>query len=218
VPDVGVNPLIRFGVRAEATRRYDGRIVLESVDWSGAPDPYEQSGMLLTSIWDTKPEPLDGWVSSAQNFEADFRYTYSVSHPVGTGLVTTGTRDWSDYSVSSTLVFNLHRSAGLVARSAGHRRYYAAIFSGGDTVALVKQDNGDRVTLAETGWSYHEDVAYEVSLYCEGTRLWLLVDGERLLEATDEAHPFTCGGAGFAVEEGTLLADGFRIQSCVDRR
>jgi ADP-ribosylglycohydrolase len=213
VPDTGPNPLIRFGLRVESGRRYDGRLVVEEVDWRGAPDSFEQSGMLLTSIWDTTPEPLSAWVSSARNFEADFRYSYSVSHPAGTGLVTLGTREWDDYAIRSTLAFNLHRRAGLVARSVGHRRYYAATFSQGTTAALVKQDNSDHTILASAGWAYQHDVAYRVELRCAGPRLRLLVDGECLLDATDASHPFLHGGAGFLVEEGTLLADGFHVQA-----
>src|SRR5690606_1811560 len=132
VPDVGVNPIQRLGFEVSAERRFDGSVVIEHVDWSGAPSRFEQGGILLSSIWDLTPEPLRAWVSSARHFEPDFRYTYSVSHPAGTGLATIGTRDWDDYTVSSTLVFNPHEAGGLVIRARGHRRYYAAVFRGWD--------------------------------------------------------------------------------------
>jgi hypothetical protein len=213
IPEVGPNPLIRFGVQVESASRFDGRVIVEEIDWSGAPERFEQAGVLMSSIWDTRPVPLSAWVSSAQNFEADFRYTYSVSHPVGSGLATIGTRDWADYAIQSTLIFNLHRSAGLVVRSVGHRRYYAAIFSDGSTVKLIKRTNADSVTLADSAYTYEMDLPYTVMLECVGPRLRLVVNGDRLLEAIDESQPYTCGGAGFVVEEGTLLADGFLVQA-----
>jgi ADP-ribosylglycohydrolase len=212
VPDVGNAPVVRFGVRLESSRRFDGEVVVESVDWSGAPDGFAQTGLLMSSIWDTTPLPLSAWVSSAANFEADFRVTYAVSHPAGFGLVTIGTRDWDDYAVTSTLIFNLHRSAGLVVRAVGHRRYYAAVFSNGTHAALVKQHNGQRQVLATAPWSYDEDVPQETSLECIGPQLHLVVNGDTVLTAVDRSDPFLNGGAGFVVEEGTLLADGFHVR------
>jgi ADP-ribosylglycohydrolase len=213
IPSVGLNPLIRFGVQVESASRFDGRVIVEEINWSGAPERFEQAGVLMSSIWDTRPAPLRAWVSSAQNFEADFKYTYSVSHPVGSGLATIGTRDWADYAIQSTLIFNLHRSAGLVVRSIGHRRYYAAVFSDGSTVKIVKRTNADTVTLAETTYAYQEDLPYTVMLECTGPCLRLVVNGDCLLEAVDDSQPFTCGAAGFVIEEGTVLADGFLVEA-----
>jgi ADP-ribosylglycohydrolase len=212
VPDVGNPPLLRFGIRLESSRRFDGAVVLEEVDWSGAPDGFAQTGLLMASIWDIRPDSLRAWVSSAANFEADFGVTYAVSHPSGCGLATIGTRDWDDYAVTSTLIFNLHRSAGLVARAVGHRRYYAAVFADGSHASLVKQHNGQRHVLATAPWNYDEDVRQATSLECSGPLLRLVVDGERVLSAVDRSDPFLNGGAGFVVEEGTLLADGFDVR------
>lgn len=217
VPAVGNNPLLRFGLQIEAAQRYDGTVILESVDWSGPPLFFEQQHLVKSSIWDTRPEPFEAWVSSAQVFEADFRCSYAVSHPVGTGIATLGTTDWSDYSVESELVFNLHRSAGLVARAVGHRRYYAAVFSAGKHVALVKQDHAERTTLAEMSWPYEEDKRYLVRLECDGGQLRLSINRELVLEAVDPSRQFLGGAAGFLIEEGNLLAEGFRIEALAGR-
>jgi hypothetical protein len=213
VPDVGTAPFVRFGLLVECARRFDGEVFVHAVDWSGAPERFAVEGVLLTSIWDTHPAALAGWVSSAANFEADFERTFSVSHPRGTGLATTGTTDWGDYAVSSTLRPSLHRRAGLVARSVGHRRYYAAVFEGGDTVRLVKQRDAECRVLAEAGFDYAHDKPYRCELRCVGDSLSLLIDGQPVLQARDSDRHYRGGAAGFLVDSGTVLADGFVIQA-----
>jgi hypothetical protein len=213
VPDRGTAPFVRFGLLVESARRFDGGVLVHAIDWSGAPDRFAVEGVLLASIWDTHPAALDGWVSSAANFEADFERTFSVSHPRGTGLATIGTTDWDDYSVASTLWLSLHRRAGLVARAVGHRRYYAAVFEDGDTVRLVKQRDAECRVLAETVFDYRHDTPYHCELRCVGDRLSLRVDGRPVLAARDEDRHYRSGGAGFLADTGTVLADGFVIRA-----
>ncbi|MFE2040346.1 ADP-ribosylglycohydrolase family protein [Streptomyces sp. NPDC059477] len=184
--------------------------LVHHLDWRGAPERFEQSGILLSSIWDTTPRTLAPWVSSAKNFEADFAATYSVSHPDPLGVVTTGTRDWTDYAIASRLTPSLHDTAGLVVRSRGHRRFCAGILTGSDRLQLIHQHDGDRHVLAETAFAYERDRAYAVELRCLGTHLELLVDGATLLTGT--APDSLGGGAGFLVERGAVAADGVRIQ------
>ncbi|MEW2398205.1 ADP-ribosylglycohydrolase family protein [Streptomyces sp. NPDC046862] len=182
---------------------------LHELDWDGAPERFEQQGLLLSSIWDTTPAALAPWVSSAKNFEADFTVTYSVSHPGPLGVVTTGTRDWTDYTIASRLTFSLHDAAGLVVRSRGHRRFHAGVFSGRDRLLLLRQHDGVRTVLAETPFQYRPDRPYDVELRCRGRELTLTVDGVARLTATTEDA--LGGAAGFLVEGGAVQADGALI-------
>ncbi|MPV36275.1 ADP-ribosylglycohydrolase family protein [Georgenia subflava] len=212
VPDVGPNPVLRVGLQVRTARRLDGDVVVEHVDWAGAPERYSQSGVLLTSIWDLEPESLRQWVSSAKNFEPDFRYTYSVSHPQGTGLATVGTRDWDDYTVSSTLVFNPHERGGIVARARGHRNYYAAVLDSWRTLTLVRRDHDEEHVLARADVEYAEDSPLDLALTCRGTQLSCTVGGRAVLVAEDDSsRALRSGGAGFLVTTGTMLADGFTV-------
>jgi hypothetical protein len=210
VPDIGSSPLLRLGLLIESPTRFDGTVTVAFIDWAGAPEHYHLDGILLTSIWDTRPEPLRAWVSSAANFEADFDRTFSISHPHGIGLATTGSTDWDDYTLTSQLCFSLHRQAGLVSRSVGHRRYYAAVFAGGSRLSLVKRYDAGTTVLASTEFPYQADTPYRVQLRSAGTRLEVSVDGEALLGADDGAY--RSGAAGFLIDEGTLYADGFDIR------
>ncbi|XBH21375.1 ADP-ribosylglycohydrolase family protein [Jonesiaceae bacterium BS-20] len=212
VPNVGNNPIIKFGLAVVGRGRFDGAVVVEQVDWSGAPKYLSQAGILMESIWDLTPSPLRAWVSSAKNFEADFRVAYSVSHPRGTGVVTTGTRDWDNYTFSSTLIFNPHENGGVVVRARGHNRYYAAIFTSWNTVELIRRNHGETQVLGLARFEYAEDQPVQVSLSAIGRDLHVRINGDLVLEAHDssgQAH--LSGGAGFMVTGGTMLADGFTV-------
>ncbi|WP_368497023.1 ADP-ribosylglycohydrolase family protein [Herbiconiux sp. A18JL235] len=185
-----------------------GALRVHEVDWRGAPTSFTQSGILLTSIWDTEPAALAPWVSSARNWEADFGSSYCVSHPDDGGVVTIGTRSWVDYRVTSVLTLSLHRTAGLVVRARGHRHYGAAIFTEGEA-QLVDQRDERRTVLARIPFPVPLDTRLRVEVECAGELLTLLVDGVEVLRATT---PRTSGGgAGFLVERGTFTADGFTV-------
>ncbi len=211
VPDVGADLVFRLGIELESAERFDGTVTVEQIDWRGAPALFSQSGVLMSSIWDTRPAPLDAWVASARNFEADFGSSYSVSHAGELGVVTIGSRDWDDYTVGSTLKFGLHETGGLVARSTGHRRFYAGVFSGGSRLSLVKQRDRHRQVLASREWPYAQDVGHDVRLSCTGNEIELFVDGRSALRTVDTALPQRCGGAGFLIERGGMLADGITV-------
>ena len=215
VPALGNHVPFRLGLALTAPAAdpggsgHRGELRLHELDWTGAPERFEQRGLLLSSIWDTTPAALAPWVSSAKNFEADFAATYSVSHPDTLGVVTTGTRDWTDYAVGSRLILSLHDTAGLVVRSRGHRRFHAGVFSGGDRLLLLRQHDSVRTVLASTLFPYRPDRPYHVELRCQGSELTLAVDGSTRLTARTED---TSGGAaGFLVERGAFQADGVLI-------
>jgi len=211
IPPIGSVPLVRLGLLLEADSRFDGRVMIEEVDWQGAPSEFEVSGSLMTSIWETQPIGLRGWVSSAENFEADSKYTFAISHSHDLGLATIGARDWSDYSVTSHLCFSLHASCGLVLRSVGHRRFYAAIFEEGKRLVIVKHRDRDRTVLVAVDFPYEIDEDHIVTARCVGTELVVEVDGVEVIATHDTDSPYQGGAAGFIVEGGTVYADGFSV-------
>lgn len=211
VPPTESGVVFRIGltVRTDADHFAPDALV-HSMDWDGAPAEYAQTGILLSSIWDIRPRGLAPWVSSAKNFEADFATSFSVSHPGPLGVVTTGTRDWVDYSVSSDLTFSLNRSAGLVARARGHRTFVAALFDG-RTVSIIEQRDDERTVLATAPFEAQRDRPYSVSLACVGPAVRVDVDGAMIVSATTSR--VSGGGGGFFIDTGTMSADGFTVRS-----
>lgn len=214
VPANGGMPLFRVGLELASPREArtppTGSMRLLSVDWDGAPRDFRQRGMLMSSIWNLRPYWLRAWVSAAREFAPDFELTYCISHSADNGLVTLGTRDWRDYAVDTRLRFSLHRRGGVVLRAGGLRRYYAALFSGGDRIAIVARQDDAVHPLAQAAFPYEMERRYALRFAADRDRLSLAVDGTPLLEARDDRY--RSGGAGFVIDAGTMLADGFRIR------
>lgn len=210
VPETNGLPLYRLGIEFGCDTRFDGTVTVGSVDWSGAPAACETRGMLVQSIWNLTPFWTRAWVTSARHFAPDFKYTLCLSHPYDNGVATTGSRDWDDYTVQSSLDYSINDSGGLVARARGHRRYYAGMLKGREALIVRRRD--DEVTVLsrvplERGAEGKRDLKLTVS----GDQLRFWVDGRPAGEAVDLT--FTSGGAGFIVEKGTIVADGFLIHA-----
>ena len=212
VPDLSGMLIAKLGYEFFSARRFNGDVIIRSIDWHGAPEHFAQKGMLMNSIWNTDPLWMAGFASSADHFQADFNVTYCVSHTEDDGLATIGTRDWEDYQVTSTLYFSLHQSGGLVLRSRGHRRYYAAVFSGGKTVRILARKDDFVNVLGQVPFSYSEDSPLQVTFEAKRSHLKLSVDGKTIISAEDDMYKG--GAAGFIISRGSMTCDSLIIRSC----
>lgn len=214
VPDVGGHAIYRLGIRLTSEICVDGYIVLKTLDWSNVPVRYAMGrSMEMTpslTPWTTKTSWLATFVSSADCYCPDYTTTFSISHSGYNGVVTTGTLDWDNYSVSSALTLGQQDSTGLVARAKGHRRYYGAVLTKGQAV-IYRQRDKERITVASADFDFASGVdhIYDMKFTVNGNKLTLYVDGKEAVSGEDGAY--TCGGAGFVVDYGAILADRFEI-------
>lgn len=211
VPDTKGMSIFKLGYQIQSENRFDGRIVLKEIEWSGAPSDFSQKGMLMNSIWNTNPLWLAGFASSAAQFAADFKRTYCVSHTEENGVVTIGSREWKDYSVESKIYYSLHKEGGLVIRSIGHRRFYAGVLTAFQKAQIIKEKDGKRTVLCEADCPYEEEKGYRMKFMAKGNMLSLEIDGKHVLEVED--NTYVCGGGGFLISNGTMTCDSFIVQS-----
>ena len=214
VPDVGGLPIYRIGLELMADRRISGRVALIDLDWSGAPEAFVMKGAFdlspKLSPFNTSSYWLKSFVSSARHFAPEIFATFCLSHPDTNGVITTGTRDWDNYEVSSRLTLDLHKAVGLVARARGHRRYYAAIVENQSAKIIKRVD--DRVdVLAQGQCSYEEHAKLFFVLSVLDDQITFAIDGKEMVKARDAT--FSSGGAGFIIEQGTVPAYGFAVRS-----
>ena len=212
VPDCGGLPIYELGIELTAAQRLDGEVVLRHLDWHGAPECFamgraDELSPDLTP-WTTNTPWLKAFLSSARNLAPDYTTTFSISHPGDNGVLTIGTRDWDNYTVSSELTLVHQRTAGLVARARGHRRYYGAVLCAGEARLLKRRDGAVRV-LARCRYAAPSAQPLPVALTVAGDELCFTADGQVLVTARD--GEYASGGAGFLVEEGGYLASGFRV-------
>ncbi len=213
VPDTGGSPIYRLGIELTSKVRLDGQTLIRKIDWDGAPLDFrlgraEEMSPDLTP-WTTDTVWLRSFVSSATNFAPDYTTTFSLSHTADNGVATIGTSDWSDYVVESRLTFNQQKAAGLVARARGHRRYYAGLLAH-DRAVIVKRRDGVESLLAQMPMQLHSGEVHSLRFSVIADELRLQIDEELELLGTD--GEFVRGGAGFVVDEGGVLVDGFSIQ------
>lgn len=213
IPGLGGQVIYRLGLELTSEDRTDGSVILRTLDWVGAPEKLSVGKAMQMSPsltpWTTETTWLKSFVSSADHFCPDYTTTFSLSHTGKNGVVTTGTADWKDYSVSSILTLAQQEAAGLVLRANGHRRYYAALLTGGYAVIVMKRGK-ECAELARVPFPFQLDHPYELRFEALGRRLRLFIDGTLVTEAIDASYD--CGGAGLIVEAGAILADGFMVE------
>lgn len=212
IPSLGGMPVLRFGFVFSAEKRIDGKASIKYVSWNNAPTLFQQKGIMMKDMWDLSPFWSRCFVPSAKCFTPNLKHTYVISHPEDNGLATVGTRDWKDYSVESNLSFSTHRYGGLVARSRGHRRYYAAILEEGKKAKIIKRIDDDVVILAECPLSYDEFEKINMVFTIDQNRLKLTIRGEVVLSAEHNDPRLPSGGAGFIVGDGSMFIDDFIVR------
>ncbi|HVL23909.1 MAG TPA: hypothetical protein VM450_07485 [Thermomicrobiales bacterium] len=144
------------------------------------------------------------WVNGVDEWSDRWPVDFQISQNHGTGLISQGTEEWRDYTARARVRIPLATSAGLAARIGGLRRYYAVVLSDDGTARLVRARNGVE-TLAERAFAWEVERDYDLELTVVGDRIRAIVDGEVILEATDD-RPLTGGGVGLVAQDGTLVS------------
>ncbi len=208
IPDLDGQPIQQIGVclTSDGTGA-DGIVWLDYLGWSGTPRLKLRRPKEPSTFW------RQSWVNNVSSFSDNFPSTFRISQDRGSGIIIHGTREWTDYRVSSTLTVHLGASAGLAARVQGLRRYYALLLEAHDRLRLVKIRDDARIVLAEApcSWTLEKPVALELEV--RGAMIAGAVDGSIVLKATDSsAMPFENGGVGLVITEGALSTDQIDIE------
>ncbi|KAH9886827.1 ADP-ribosylation/Crystallin J1 [Xylariomycetidae sp. FL2044] len=201
---LGSRPIQAIGIQVSTPeRRFDGTVWLEYLRWDGTPQ--------LT----LKPDPgakNDFWKRSFVNGADIFhsRHKFSVAQDSGEGIVTYGTREWTDYRVRvQGFVVNIGKPSGVAVRVQGLNRYYALLFQAENTVALVKAYDDQRTVLASTEFAWYLDVPYAIALEVSGTSLRASIGDDIVLTALDSEY--AGGGIGLVTTAGSIQAESMEI-------
>jgi ADP-ribosylglycohydrolase len=208
IPDLDGQPIQQIGVcLTSAGPGADGVVWLDYLGWSGTPRLKLRRPKEPNTFW------RQSWVNNVSSFGDNFHSAFHLSQDRGSGIIIHGTREWTDYRVSSAVTVHLGASAGLAVRVQGLRRYYALLLEADDRVRLVKIRDDERTVLAEAPCRWILEKAVALELEVRGAKITGTVDGSIVLRATDSsAKPFENGGVGLVITEGALSADQIDIE------
>lgn len=214
VPETNGRAVYRLGIELVSEGRKDGEIILKTLDWKGTPKCFHMgTSQELTpglSPFVTRTKWMTSFMSTAKHLGPDHLATFAISHPEDNGVMTIGGADWDNYRIESRIQFVHALCGGLVARSKGHRQYYAAVFMDGK-IAIIKRTGAEVTVLAESTMTYAEGNWYDFTFEVKGNRLTMLIDGQTA--ATCEDTAYICGAAGYMVSEGAIVANQFTVKA-----
>ena len=203
IPDTGGSPIMAVGLRLAADPG-DG-VLLDRLGWDGAPTTTLGRIDGGDDIW------RRAWVDGVDQWESRWPEAYYFAHNRGTGLISQGTADWRDLTVTATVSIPLARSAGIAARVGGMRRYVALVFADDGMVRIV-QAVGERRVLAEAPFAWQVDTPYALELTVSGDTARARIDGAEVLTTTGIDPGLAGGGVGFVLEEGTMRSDAIAVR------
>ena len=207
LPDCASQPIAEIGLAVTASgRRVSGRILLDRLGWIGAPDLVLRPPAEGGDFW------RRAWVNSADTFTGDAA-GIRISRVSGEGLIIHGTRQWTDYEVSTCMTVHLGRYAGLAARVRGLRRFYAARLCRTGRFEILRVLDDDRAVLASTPLNWQLDETVPVSLSVRDGRITACAGDAFLTADDDRAGQLASGGAGLLVADGAVSVDRIRVSS-----
>ncbi len=207
IPDTDGQPIAQVGIDIvpEGVGTAAGNVYLDYLAWDGAPDV-------------TLRRPADGgtmwhraWADGVDDYRNRWPEPFRIVKNHGTGLISQGTVEWTDYRADATVTISLATSGGIAARVGGMRRYYAFLLCDDGMARLVKALDGE-TTLAETAFVWDLDRPYGLSLEVHGSRLRAWIDGALVFDVTDGSRPLLGGGVGLVVTEGTMGSEAVRVR------
>jgi ADP-ribosylglycohydrolase len=211
VPDLSGAPIVQIGISVSSREPAEGVIYLDHLSWDGSPNVTFCRPVASGKMWKRQ------WVNAADLFEDQFGEAFRVIQNRGRGLVITGTREWTDYSVQVSITPHLVKAFGLAARVQGLERYYALLLSDKNTIKLLKRLDGE-IVLAEGAFAWEFGQSYNLQITVKGNQILGSVDKMLLFKAEDLDRPLSGGGIALVCEEGRIGTDEVSVRSEFEAR
>jgi ADP-ribosylglycohydrolase len=209
LPDAGGQPIQSIGVALRSPGDgADGMVRLDWLRWDGPPE------LVLRRPDDTSDFWRRAWVNGVSFFSKNFQQAFRISQDRGEGMLIHGTREWTDYRVTTTLTMALAEYAGVGVRVQGLRRYYGVILVRPNRLRIVKAYDGDVTTLAETPFEWTFETPYQVVVEVGGRTIRATVDGTELAAEDGGDTVLADGAAALILSGGAMSTDEVRISAC----
>lgn len=205
IAELGSAPIAEIGLELTSQARADGTVYLDYLTWSGAPNVVFTRPEASGTMW------RRAWVNGVDNFEARWPESFRIAQSHGTGLLTQGTREWTDYQVHADITPHMVATAGIGARVQGLQRYYALLLVAGGRVRLVKMLDGEAVLAEEwIDWQAYETYNLRLQVVQNQIRGW--VDDRLLFDVQDTNRVLDGGGIALICADGCVATDAVSVQ------
>ncbi len=205
-------PIAKIGIEVSSGKAADGTVYLDYLGWDGAPNiTLRRPDHARNSRWELTAEMWrKAWIDGIDEYNPRFPEAFRLVQNSGTGLLMQGTRQWTDYEVSSEITPHMVKSAGVGARVQGMKRYYGLMLAPDGKAQIVKALDGNTV-LAEKdiGWSLLG--TYHLKMQVSGNRIQGWVDGKHLFDIEDNDRPLTGGAIALICEEGRMASEAVTV-------
>jgi hypothetical protein len=209
--DPNLQPIVRAGIQLSKAKS-SGTVYLDWLDWDGCPDVILTCPGERPRRWfSRRPMWLRAWVNAVDSFDPWHRRTFDLIQNQGRGMVSQGTREWTDYAVSAQVYVYVAKAVGLAARVQGLQRYYAIMLYDDGKARLVKALDGETV-LAVTDFAIEHEHSYDLKLEVEGTYLRGWINGQQVFDVEDMERPLEGGAVALICEDGRLGCDAVTVQ------
>jgi hypothetical protein len=202
VPDLGGQPVAEVGLELGSAHRAGGTVYLDYVTWAGTPVVTFQRPAEKSDLWRRV------WVDGTDHYDRWWPEAFRVVVNGGTGALITGTREWTDYTVSSVLTPHLCQRFGIAARVQGMRRYYALLLCRDGRARLIRALDGETVlAVVDLAWEFGRP--YPVAVRVDGPRIQGWIDGTLVADVQDAA--LQGGGVAIVCTEGRVGTDAVAV-------
>ena len=205
VPRLGGAPIAQVGISISSHEFANGVIHLDHLSWHGLPNVTFHRPVASARMWKRQ------WVNAADFFEDEFGEAFRVIQNRGRGMVITGTREWTDYSVQASITPHLVKAFGLAARVQGLERFYALLLSNRNTIKLIKRLDGE-ILLAEQEFAWKFGQPFHLQITVKGNQILVSVDGALSFKVEDLDRPISGGGIALVCEEGRIGTDEVSVE------
>jgi ADP-ribosylglycohydrolase len=209
IPDLGSAPIAQVGIVVSSREPAQGMLHLDTLSWEGSPNVNFRRPAESGTMWKRQ------WVNAADFFENDWEEAFRVIQNRNRGLVITGTREWADYSVQTSITPHLVKAFGLAARVQGLERYYALLLTDRNTLQLIKRLDGETV-LGEQAFAWEFGQPFDLQMTVMGNQISASVNGTLHFNIEDEDRPLIGGGIALIAEEGRIGTDEISIRPLME--
>ncbi len=193
-------PIFEVGVEVGGDRAGADTVFLDYLSWDGSPEVRFCRPSSQAEVWSR------AWVDAVDHYDTRWREAFHLSQDRGIGLLITGSREWGNYRVETTLTAVMAAEFGIAARVQGLHRYYALLLSQDGRAQLVRELNG-RTVLSVTEFPWSIDLPYHFSLSVRGNRVEAAINGKRLFDVSDGWRALDGGGVALLCTEGCIATN-----------